>query len=755
MNSHYRHFDQYGFRHLFGHLYKVGRFETMGAYLLTYEWLQAKLVATDVAALLEDYRLDFPHPRKALIIEVAQSLGLSAYVLGEHKEQLSSQLLGRLSLIHPLRKEIKDYGCKNGYLRPLTPSLTSAIGALERIIPSETMTPQTALALSSDDQFLYCVAETEVRCLQRETGSLEFVLREHYGQIGSLALTRDNRLLIASFMNGQILCWDLGTRDMKFSIKLPATRESKLVLDERNQSVLIGSVDGVISMVSLATGSVLQTFEGNTAGTSALLLSPDGKYVISGSTDKTIRIWDRVRGDEIRRYSAGTMMDAVFINDREVISGFYDGSLVRWSLADGPDVEPFMEISPAPISLFKMMPNGRHLVLIPFDFRILVIDWVECAVIHEHSGHSGSITTLAITSSGDQIISASIDGSIRFWKPYQSELSTQAVHRFSTTHVLVHPNQETVFSASLDNTIKQWDVSSCKFRKTFSGHTAPVHGILFSRDGNRLISFSSDHSIKVWDIKSGTLLSTMTGHTSRVMQVRQSFDGRWLVSSAEDPYIRVWNIESGKNILTLFIPSKDRNINALEISADNRYIYHASVASSEISIWDTETKVISGKFMEHSTGVRALCLSQDGQRLFSGSRSGEVFAWDLKNSNGKFLFELESGRGIDQIMEMENGQIIVVISDRDFAAWDVNERKLLFSWSSSSLITSTTLVDGSRIVVTCLDNSLRVWNLKLGQLQVSFFADNPMSSSSFVQKQNIIVAGDFVGKLHFLYLDGC
>jgi WD40 repeat protein len=71
-----------------------------------------------------------------------------------------------------------------------------------------------------------------------------------------------------------------------------------------------------------------------------------------------------------------------------------------------------------------------------------------------------------------------------------------------------------------------WDARTGQDILTFKGHADEVHGICFSRDGQRLASASKDRTVKVWDARTGQDLLTFKGHKFPVSRVSFSTDGK-------------------------------------------------------------------------------------------------------------------------------------------------------------------------------------------------------------------------------------
>src|SRR6185295_5512930 len=83
--------------------------------------------------------------------------------------------------------------------------------------------------------------------------------------------------------------------------------------------------------------------------------------------------------------------------------------------------------------------------------------------------------------------------------------------------------------------------------RQFTGHTAPVFSVAFSKDGKRLASASFDHTIKLWDVSSGKVSRTLTGHRTKVLTLAWRSDGRTLASGSVDGVVQLWDTATGQS----------------------------------------------------------------------------------------------------------------------------------------------------------------------------------------------------------------
>ena len=76
-------------------------------------------------------------------------------------------------------------------------------------------------------------------------------------------------------------------------------------------------------------------------------------------------------------------------------------------------------------------------------------------------------------------------------------------HTGQVTSVAISPDAKRIVSGSADKTVKVWDVATGRELLSLKGHTDAVRSVAFSPDGKRIVSGSGDKTVKVWDAGNG------------------------------------------------------------------------------------------------------------------------------------------------------------------------------------------------------------------------------------------------------------
>jgi WD40 repeat protein len=523
--------DGYFFEHLAYHLVEAGRKDELGRLLLDFDWLQAKLAATDVNSLIADY--DFLQEDQQLRL-VQGAIRLSAHVLARDKTQLAGQLLGRMqsfreSRIQSMLKQARGW---NGgkWLCPLTASLTPPGGPLIRILVG------------------------------------------HTDWVGAVAVTPDGKHAISGSLDNTLRVWDIESGEEIQRLVGHTAEVSAVTVTPDGKHAISGSDDKTLRMWDIESGEEIQRLVGHTAEVSAVAVTPDGKHAITGSWDNTLMVWDIEGGEEMQTLVGHTdWVNAVAVtpDGKHAISGSLDNTLRVWDIESGEEMQTLVGHTDS-VSAVAVTPDGKHAISGSLDMTLRVWDIKSGGEIQRLVGHTNWVNAVAITPDGKHAISGSRDDTIRVWDIESGEELQRLVgHTRGVDAVAVTPDGKHAISGSWDNILRVWDIESGEELQRLVGHTRGVDAVAVTPDGKHAISGSRDDTIRVWDIESGEDIQRLVGLTLWVDAVAVTPDGKHAISGSGDKTLRVWDIESGQ-VIASFIG--DAPLRACAIAPDGRTI---------------------------------------------------------------------------------------------------------------------------------------------------------------------------------------
>lgn len=262
----------------------------------------------------------------------------------------------------------------------------------------------------------------------------------------------------------------------------------------------------------------LLCFRGHTMWACAVACAPDGRHVLSGGADNTLRLWDVTQGREVRRFTGHTdqvTSVAFAAGGSQAISGSWDTTVRLWDVATGRELR-------------------------------------RC------EGHGEHVDAVALLPDGRRVAAGESDGTVRLWdvaagrelrrigRPNQCLLACLAVAP-TGRHVLV---------GGLEATVCLWDVESGRKAGCMEGHSGNVFAVAFTPDGRRALSASGteyftadlvaelgiDNTVRVWDVATHRLLARFEGGMSNMRAVASAPDGQRALSGEEDGTLRLWRL---------------------------------------------------------------------------------------------------------------------------------------------------------------------------------------------------------------------
>jgi WD40 repeat protein/GTPase SAR1 family protein len=286
-----------------------------------------------------------------------------------------------------------------------------------------------------------------------------------------------------------------------------------------------------------------EVLRGHGDNVQCVAVTADGGRIVSGSVDKTVRVWDAATGECVavlgghRDRVSGV---AVTPDGRHAVSGANDRTVRVWEMESGECVAVLNGHTHA-VREVRVTPDSRHAVSGASDNTVRVWDWKsrECAAVLK--GHLKAVWALAVTPDGERIISGSSDTTVRVWERASGQcVAVLKGHTNGVLGVAVTPDGSRIISCSSDKTIKVWEAQSGRCVATLEGHNWAVWEVAVTPDGERLVSCSADKTVRVWELASGKCLAAFEGHERGVLGVAVMPDGQRAVSASDDWTLRVW-----------------------------------------------------------------------------------------------------------------------------------------------------------------------------------------------------------------------
>jgi platelet-activating factor acetylhydrolase IB subunit alpha len=150
-------------------------------------------------------------------------------------------------------------------------------------------------------------------------------------------------------------------------------------------------------------------------------------------------------------------------------------------------------------------------------------------------GHTGAVTYVSFSPSGDLLVSASADMSAKLWDMSSFACTKTLRGHDHSVSAAIFVGNDHVLTCSRDHTVRCWEVASGYCIRTYTGHSEWVRCLSVSRDGDIFASGSGDNTVIVWKFSTGQILQTLRGHEHVVESVSFQLKARSDSVTAPDP----------------------------------------------------------------------------------------------------------------------------------------------------------------------------------------------------------------------------
>ena len=477
------------------------------------------------------------------------------------------------------------------------------------------------------------------------------------------------------------------------------------------------------------------TLFGHAARVTSSVVSPDGQYLITGSNDHSIKIWDMNSKDLLSTWRVdGEVADLCLSSDSRqlavatranlvLIYEFATGDLVRKYLIPGQDPSQVafcdndtrLAVGLANEDVIREM---RALPREPAETPLLIYDLHSERDVPDAklSSHWDKISGLLWVARQDALVSCSQDGTLRIWN-YRDDNFDSSIklsgHVGGINEIAVSPDGTRLASAGKDMTIRIWDLESRRLTSTFVGHEADVLCVAFSSDGKRIVSGSNDHKAKVWN-SIGEVQLTCQGHFGAIRSVQFSKDHREIYTVSNDRQIHVWNSRIRPSTIQRRVHGDC--IWDADVSIDNKWVVTAS-EDGYVGFTLVDGSCF-GPRLVHPKPVLSLALSKESKFVVTGAADNRVRIWDTQTRELVRVLDGHEGYVWDVSFSNDYSRFGTASADRTVRIWDAHSQSLLGELRDHDGEVGSVRfsADDQHILTAGDDKKIRLWDARTFEL---------------------------------------
>jgi WD40 repeat protein len=513
----------------------------------------------------------------------------------------------------------------------------------------------------------------------------------------------------------------LGTAQIAI-LKGHEDRVTSVAISADSQWVVSGSEDKTVCVWDLQTGKQRNLLKGHEAEVTSVAISVDSQRIVSGSGDGTVWVWDTETGEQINTlggHEEEVTSIAISADSKRIVSGSNDKTVRIWEMATGKEIK-VIKGHDYHVRSVALSADSQRVVSGSRDETVRVWDIESGKQLKVLEGQARGVESIAVSADNRRIVSCrTYDDTVHIWDMETGEqLKMVKGHEWYVNSVSISADSRRVVTGSGDQTVRIWDIETGEQLKVLEGHEDVVWSVAVSSDSRWIVSGSWDKTVRIWGTETGEELKVMKGHNSLVESVAISADGRRIVSGSTDNTVRIWDSETGEELKVL---KGHRNyVSDIAISADGRWIVSGS-GDGTVRVWDMETgrkvRVLRG----HDYGVGSVAISADNRRIVSGSDDGTVRVWDMESGKKLKLLKAHEDWVMSVAISADARRILAGSGDGTICVWEMETGKevKVLKGPKDSVLSLAISADSRRVVSRSLDETVCVWNMETGaQLQI-------------------------------------
>jgi WD40 repeat protein len=365
----------------------------------------------------------------------------------------------------------------------------------------------------SDGRLLAATAASDwtIRIWDPLSGELLRKLKGHTHNGHSARFSSDGRFILSSSQDQTARLWDWRKGAPEIAIRSDwqsGVRKARLSPDDR--LIATASKDGIARLYDVAGKGAPRLLRHGDAEVSDVVFSANGKVMLTGASDGSIKVWDTSSWTASQSFQHGGVIDVLAItrDGQRAASMQMEGPLRLWSLAES-----------------KEFPLPGELA-------------------------DKAFTSIRFTRDGFSALAAAKDGTAFKW-----HIATGAIEgRFSNQHAALwsatfDPSETTILTSSWDKTARTFDARSNAARPLVVQHQEPVRNAEFSPDGRQIVSASWDRTARISNVDDGRPGTELRGHRDTLnLAVFSPLQGAYVLTASEDKTARLWDVTTGVEV---------------------------------------------------------------------------------------------------------------------------------------------------------------------------------------------------------------
>ena len=450
----------------------------------------------------------------------------------------------------------------------------------------------------------------------------------------------------------------------------------------------------------------------------AATMSDDGRWALTGGTDRTMRLWELPSCRCLRTFtSLGGAVDAVYLDQSGLfaLSLVAGGSLRLWDVSSLCLGESSYR---APL-LLSLVASAEQVTKQQAEMSERCTEIKEAVRVGDYATAIRSINR-AKELSGWEATRKSLDAD-GVWDTLSRHcvrgklIEALNIHTFLGHHdtvsgVVLSVDGNIAASTGRDQTIRIWNIDKRRCIGVLEGHYDWVRSLAMTSDSKFVVSGSWDMSVRVWNLATGQTVRQFDEKVKSLTQIALNPQGRTVAIANGQGSVILWDVLSNE-VIGRFLAHQG-SVNSIRFSRDGRFFVTAG-DDNAVSVWKLGSEEPVRTLNEHKAPVSRATLSLDGNQVLSADREGRIVLWNL--AEGKKALDIQGHFGDIMGLSLfgDESGFVSASKDMKLRVEGIHDRSLgrVIEGHSSPILALATEISGRRLITGCDDATVNVWEL--------------------------------------------
>jgi WD40 repeat protein len=275
-----------------------------------------------------------------------------------------------------------------------------------------------------------------------------------------------------------------------------------LAISKDGKNLALGADDGTVKFWDIAAERVVWTLNAHQTPIWTMALSPHGDFLATGSDDGQAKIWDLKTQENIDTLAnnGGVRAVAFDLDGKKLLMGDRNGTVKIWDVRKGADILKTKGHA-GPVAAVAYAPDGKTMASASGDKTIKVWDAISGQEKLTLRGHDSGVYGVAFSPTGRYLASGGWDRTVRLWDlDSGSQIAKLDGHTQDVWSVDFNPEGTLFASTGEDQMVRIWSVESKKEVGAFRGSTGAILNIRFSPEPGFIVAGGKDGTARMWSL---------------------------------------------------------------------------------------------------------------------------------------------------------------------------------------------------------------------------------------------------------------